>query len=712
MNGSQSSPNSGESLTGEREFPFDFRSFPVQIILSFIGIALLTSAIAGLPAIWLIRQQLENQAWSQIDQGLRAVKSIYAAHQAEIVSAARLTAQRPTLRSLLTQADQGALPEYLLILQQGEQIDVILVCGLEDQVLALTADLPGEALCRSRQAGSYFYITEAGRQQLWLLAAQPVEREQEAIARVVVGARLDNAFAEQMQRQTGLEHALLFKGAVLATSHLYLPENLQFIQSQSPALSTPIPGTCCTFTLDDQPYYAARFPLDEAGLEAQVALPVAQIIAFQKRLIWFLLVSVLVVAGVGSGVGIFLARRISQPMVGLAHIATQFSQGNLSVPVDVHRGAREVVQLSQALETGRRELQKTLNELRNERNWITHLLESIVEGIMTLDGAGCITFFSHGAERITGWSREQVLRRPCDEVLIQVESDLLFSQSIPPPGHRAKVQVELAGGNQATLSITRALLSPAEAEEAEIALVFRDVSEEEIIHRLLGYFLANVSHEFRTPLSALAASVELLLDQAADLTPAELDELLKSLHLGILSLQTLVDNLLESASIEAGHFRVSPRPSDISSIIREAARTMTPLLEKYNQMLALELPASLPLVQADPSRIAQVLVNLLSNASKYGPPDDEIVLGAQVQDGWVRVQVADRGPGISLQNRELVFRRLEYSNAAERRAKVGAGIGLSVVKAVVEAHGGQAQVDARPGGGSIFWFTLPIAREI
>jgi signal transduction histidine kinase len=106
-----------------------------------------------------------------------------------------------------------------------------------------------------------------------------------------------------------------------------------------------------------------------------------------------------------------------------------------------------------------------------------------------------------------------------------------------------------------------------------------------------------------------------------------------------------------------------------------------------------------------------VLVNLLSNASKYGPADEEIELAVTLTGDRVRVAVADRGPGISGGKREAVFRRFEYPSAAEGPAKVGAGLGLSVVKAIVEAQGGQAEVEDRPGGGSIFWFTLPLAKE-
>lgn len=252
---------------------------------------------------------------------------------------------------------------------------------------------------------------------------------------------------------------------------------------------------------------------------------------------------------------------------------------------------------------------------------------------------------------------------------------------------------------------------PPEAGDARVALVFRDVSEEEAVHRLMGHFLANVAHEFRTPLSALAASAELLLDQAPDLSGDELRELLTSLHLGILGLQTLVDNLLESASIEAGRFRVNVRPSNLGKIIAEAVRMMQPLLEKHNQRLLVELPTVVPVVRADWRRTVQVLVNLLSNASKYGPDDSEITIGATLDEYWVRVSVADRGPGIAPEYRKDLFRRFVYPDTSAEKTQYGAGLGLSVVKAVVEAQGGQVGVEDRPSGGSVFWFTLPAEDE-
>jgi two-component system phosphate regulon sensor histidine kinase PhoR len=468
-----------------------------------------------------------------------------------------------------------------------------------------------------------------------------------------------------------------------------------------------------------QDYYTHSFPLGAGDVQAEVALDIADLGVTQAELGWALVGSILAGVALALVLGTYLARRISSPLAHLAQAAGAMAQGStpgelatsLEGPLAVETRVREVAQVAQALEAARRDLKRSVTQLQQEKRWIDHLLESIAEGIVTLDRHGYITFFSHGAERITGWPRDQVLGRPCDAVFKPLEAEEPFSTLIPPPGQRRKISIELCDGRQAILAVTGARLMPPERGDALVALVFRDISEEEAVHRLLGHFLANVAHEFRTPLSALAASVELLLDQAPDLSPSELEELLVTLHLGVLGLQTLIDNLLESASIETGHFRVYPRPCRVAAIIAEAVELMQPLLQKHGQRLVVELSAAMPVVQADPRRTVQVLTNLLSNAIKYGPDDAEIEVCVAVDGRWVHLSVADRGPGIRSEDRKDLFRRFVHPASEDTVAKVGAGLGLSVVKAIVEAHGGQVGIEGRSGGGSVFWFTLPRAEE-
>ena len=350
--------------------------------------------------------------------------------------------------------------------------------------------------------------------------------------------------------------------------------------------------------------------------------------------------------------------------------------------------------------------------MQQEKAWVDHLLESIIEGIVTLDAQGNITYFSPGAARITGWDPHATLGLSCNRVFQPVEDNQAFTDLLPPPGGRRKIPVRLRTGQQVVLAVTGARLVPPGDNDTQIALVFRDISEEEMLHRLVGHFMANIAHEFFTPLSALGAAVELLKDQVTYLTPAELQELLTSLHLSVLGLQTFVDNLLESASIEAGKFHVHVHPVNLSDIVNDAIHIMKPLLEKRGQWLALDVPDTLPKVCADARRTVQVLVNLLANASKYGPDNAPITIRVIEKDNALQIEVLDQGPGIPLLEQEALFRSFSRSEVHQDKTQAGVGLGLSVVKATVEAQGGCVGVQNISDGGAKFWFTLPTVNEV
>jgi len=675
-----------------------------RIITALIAVVLLTAVAVGIPAIYILRHQLDHQAWDQVEQGQRVAISLYAAHLRETQNLATLTAQRPTVKEMLYVGDQTAFTEYLHVLKDGAGLTRIIVCDLDDEIIVTTDESIPADICKKWKNGNYQY--EPNQPKACLTAYQTIENDTGWIGEVFVCNQLDREFVEKISAETGLEHTIWINNLPVATSF-----NLEMGWFEDNHRSViPIEGrqSHYTYSINGTRYYAARIPLEEDGLSAEVALDVSDILVTQNQLGYWMILAIFGVVLLVSLLGVLLSRQISRPLVDLAGSAEALRRGRLDTPVETDVRVLEVAQVAQALEGARTDLLQTLTSLKSERDWSENLLASIVEGIVTLDREGQITFFSHGAERITGWSRSEVLGQGCDDVFRLVGSDKSFHQVIPAPGRRAKIDVLLADGRDASLAITRAELAPTEASSAEVALVFRDISEEEAVHRILGHFLANVAHEFRTPLSALAASIELLLDQAPDLSQSELHELLISLHLGTLGLQTLVDNLLESASIEAGHFRISPRGTDLGNIIAEAANTMQSLLDKYGQRLVVEMPVDIPKVRADPRRTVQVLVNLIANASRYGPPDAEIQIKVSKSQMDVRVSVADQGPGISPDARDNLFRRFVHPLHESTTTPAGAGLGLSVVKAIIEAHGGRVGVDDRPKGGSVFWFTLPV----
>lgn len=679
------------------------------MIIAFIAIVILTSATVGVPAIWLLQNQLDRQAWSQVEQGQRVTLSLYTSRYNEILNLASLTAQRPTLHELLTRNDITTLTNYLATLQSSAKLDQIVICDSENKLVATTDPQISEAICKNWQTGRYHYDQVVS--QVCLTAHQSIKSEVGYLGEAFVCSFMDDDFEMQMRDQTGLEHILWIEENPVSTSFTSGGIPLESISSH--IVTKKRHNSQRFFEIADIPFYAAYISLDDNGLKAEVALDVTDIVATRTRLVGILVASILGVSLVGSLLGVLLAQRVSRPLTKLSEKAASFSLGDLESSVKMETRVREITQVATTLENARVDLLATLTSLQRERDWGEHLLASIVEGIITLDSDSCITFFSHGAERITGWATSEVMGHPVDEVFQLTESKKRFSSIIPTiTGGRQKIDVLLADDRVASLAITGARLTRSGEREKEIALVFRDISEEEAVHRLLGQFLANVAHEFRTPLSALEASIELLLDQAPDMSPSELQELYTSLHLGILGLHTLVDNLLESANIEARRFRVSPRNSDLGNVIAETAQTMQPLLAKYEQHLTIELPVDIPIVRADPRRIVQVLINLLSNASRYGPPGEEIILRVTADTQYACVAVIDRGPGIPSEYRANLFRRFVIPHADDSISQAGAGLGLSVVKAIVTAHGGLVGVDDRDGGGSIFWFTLPITKEL
>jgi two-component system sensor histidine kinase KdpD len=210
-------------------------------------------------------------------------------------------------------------------------------------------------------------------------------------------------------------------------------------------------------------------------------------------------------------------------------------------------------------------------------------------------------------------------------------------------------------------------------------------------------------------LAALEASSELLLDNLHSLSHAEIEELLTSLNLGIINLQTLIDNLIEAASIEAGRFKVQVQNITLEAILNEAQEVIQPLAQKYGlKLIAVPVDESIH-VLADQRRTVQVLVNLLSNAIKHSPENGAIEIRHTVREGNVCVEVMDEGGGIPLDQRQDLFRRFAHLETTNERARQGAGLGLSVVKAIIEAQHGEVGITDLPQGGSSFWFTLPLA---
>lgn len=337
--------------------------------------------------------------------------------------------------------------------------------------------------------------------------------------------------------------------------------------------------------------------------------------------------------------------------------------------------------------------------------WMQPVLQMVREGVVAVDPGGCIRYLNPAAEEICGWHSAQALGKPVDDVFSSAEPAKSFLEALPHPGGTRRTRIINQAGEPVYLRISVPVPAMA-VPDGRVFLVCCD-RETNSVQQLQSNFVASITHEFRTPLSALNASVEFLLEEMANLNKNEIEELLRSIHMSVTGLQTLIDNLLESSSIEAGMFSIRKQAVDITQVVNEALQVMQPLILRRRQQISLDIAESLPPVSGDPTRIRQVLVNLLSNASKYGPINQVIQVGIALEAGSLRTSITDQGPGIPETDRTRLFKR--FVRIQDRNGpQPGIGLGLAVVKSIVEAHGGKVGVESSLSGGSTFWFTIPV----
>ncbi|MBC7814261.1 MAG: HAMP domain-containing protein [Burkholderiales bacterium] len=285
-----------------------------------------------------------------------------------------------------------------------------------------------------------------------------------------------------------------------------------------------------------------------------------------------------------------------------------------------------------------------------------------------------------------------------------------------------------------TIFLTRRMVSPLEAltsaarqmEKGDLSQRVSVQSQDEIgtlahafnamadgltrIETLRRNMVNDVAHELRTPLSNIRGYLEALQDGIARPTP----EIIASLHEEAMLLTRLVDDLQELALAEAGQLRLARQPVAVAELVGQAVIALQPIAESKNLAVTIDVPPHLPDVYADAERVGQVLRNLLNNAIAHTQPMGRISVQARVvntdTDGpHIEVRVLDTGSGISAEHLPYVFERFYRADASRARSTGGAGLGLAIVRQLVEAHQGRVRAESTEGKGSMFAFTLPLA---
>src|SRR5690606_2605959 len=372
---------------------------------------------------------------------------------------------------------------------------------------------------------------------------------------------------------------------------------------------------------------------------------------------------------------------------------------------------KELGILAGTMDEMRRNLVALTSELRRREAEAQAVLGGIVEGVYAVDAARRIRFLNPQGERLLGVPAADALGRFCGDVLNperDAEGRRPCETACPILAARrrgraeAVERIEPCPGRRRKVVIASA--APADGIQVQ---VLRDETELEAVRRTRDSILANISHEFRTPLAAQLASIELLRDGIDNTTPAQRRQLVATLERGARRLTWLIDNLLESVRIESGQLAIRRQRVDLAEVISTALELIGPLVEQRGQTVRVGAGVGgLPAIEGDVQRLTQVVVNLVANASKFAPADSTIEIDAAAEDGRVAFWIDDEGPGPAEQETAGLFEQFRRSSSHEPEES-GLGLGLFIVRSIVERHRGRVSLGRTPHGRTRVRVELP-----
>ena len=425
---------------------------------------------------------------------------------------------------------------------------------------------------------------------------------------------------------------------------------------------------------------------------ARTALPLTELQALAGRLGGAVVLAGLASALVAFAVVVFLARSVTRPIVDLTKRAERLAEGEEAT--FAIEGPDELQRLGSALRRMSVSLEGARDGAERERDRLATLIDELGEAVLMAESNGTVVAANRAYARIFGSD-------PVGHRVVEVvrEHELLDAIEKARLGEDATATIDRAGAGTLLRGVVRRL------DDGMLIVVVQDLSDVRRLETVRRDFVANISHELRTPIASLKAMAETLEGGAVD-DRAVARDFVGRMHAEVEDLAQLVEELLTLSRLESAELELDRRPIAPHELVERARERMAPLADRAGLELVSAVPAELPMVQADADRIAQVFGNLIHNAVKYTPRGGRITLAAKEDDGSVAFTVADTGQGIAPAELPRVFERFYKGDRA--RSSAGTGLGLAIAKHIVQAHGGSITAASDgPDRGSRFTFTLP-----
>ncbi len=609
-------------------------------------------------------------------------------------------------RELLRGPTFETLAPFLTRYCESVALDACAVVRGKEILATTTTALDWElVLAAAAEQGERFLVTGA-MQSVALSGAQAGITEHAGVTVVVLRA-LDEEFAARLTERTGVAIGIVDYAS-------FEPGEGPLAILNTDALSR---GSAMAGHVAELDAYAASLPVTASTGETiallVARLPDAEVLGTAGDITSRVFLFAALIAALAMASSIFIGRYWISAVERLTDSAERLAAGDLAASIPVG-GGKELTVLGNTMELMRRNLVELTADLRRSEGEAKAVLGGIVEGVYAVDEERRITFLNPQAERLLKISAAEATGRFCGDVL----KPQLDAHGRRPCDHACPIIEARRGGSGRAVeqvvpfsadSPRRVVIAsaPPAADGLQVQ-VLRDETELEAARRTRDTVLANISHEFRTPLAAQLASIELLRDGVGTMGVDGQRELVASLHRGTQRLAWLIDNLLESVRIEAGQLAIRHQDVVLDDVIIAARELVEPLIAQRGQRIEVEPHEQVPVIRGDQQRLSQVLVNLLANANKFAPPDSVIRIGARgTAAGGLAFWVEDEGvaaPGIEDVRLFEQFRRVD---GGADRDESGLGLGLFIVRSIVERHGGTVRLERTAQGNTRATVELP-----
>ncbi|HEY6451990.1 MAG TPA: ATP-binding protein [Steroidobacteraceae bacterium] len=671
-----------------------------------VFIVLLAVAAIAVACGVLLNRLVQQQGLVRAQLAVASGRELLRRAGEDALSDARVLAERPTLQRLLGDEGNNGLEPFLQRFCEttGTDVAALLRDGAVLAQAGPAVDWP-EILTALQEQGERFVIApKDGGPLIWGAAAQlPGSNVRAVTLRLTTPAMLAR-----------LSHQVGAQLQVVNFSTYHAPPTDELTPLHTQALADP--GGAGAGVLAHGGMYAASLVIaaqtgEVVGL-LDARLSGAASLAETHSFDWVLAATALIVAAIAGLLGVLYGRWLARPVVALRDVAERIGRGDFSAAIPAV-APLEVGALARSMDAMRGNLVDLTDALRRREAEAQAVLSGVVEGVYAVDPERRIRYANEQVARLLGRPQSEIIGQFCGDVLLPAPVDgerpcerhcpIVAARHGAPSGARETLCMR-DGSTRATIIQSAPPIHGVQVQ------ILRDETDLEAARRARDSVLGNISHEFRTPLAAQLASIELLRDGLGNIPPEAQRELIASLERGVLRLMRLIDNLLESVRIEAGQLSIREQPVELSEVVADAQDLIAPLLLQRQLRIEIDTESIAVIVRGDAPRLAQVFVNLLANAAKFSPEQSTIRIGGRRLEAQIEVWVEDEGQGVPAGNSGAIFERFQRGAETEPDAP-GLGLGLWIVKSIVERHGGSVRVERTDKQRTRFTLVLPQAME-